>query len=146
MNKPANLKNKKNNVEEPKSANGALLLSQVRQEFSGPLPHPSIFAEYERILPGAAERLLSQTEIQSKHRRDLETIAIKSGSRDSLIGLISAFFLGAGSLLAGTIVILKGYAYPGSFFGLLGMGSLTTAFIYGTRSNRKERQEKFKNS
>ena len=36
--------------------------------YKGPLPPPSMYGEYDRILPGAAERLLKITEDQTNHR------------------------------------------------------------------------------
>jgi hypothetical protein len=35
---------------------------EVSQAWSGPLPPPEILAEYERLLPGAAERILMMAE------------------------------------------------------------------------------------
>lgn len=37
--------------------------------FSGPLPPPQVLAQYESILPGSANRILSMAEKQSEHRR-----------------------------------------------------------------------------
>ena len=39
---------------------------------SGPLPPPEMLAQYEEILPGAAERILSMAERQAEHRQKME--------------------------------------------------------------------------
>lgn len=144
MNKPARTNNSSaTKGKKTSSVESSIAVAELRQEFHGPLPHPSIFEGYERVLPGSAERILANMENQSKHRQNLESLAIKSGSRDSLLGLIFAFTLGVLTTGSGTLIILKGYTYPGSFFGFMGMGSLLTAFIYGTKSNRKEREAKY---
>ncbi|MFQ7172706.1 MAG: DUF2335 domain-containing protein [Thomasclavelia ramosa] len=44
--------------------------------YSGPIPHPSDFEQYERVLPGAADRILTMAENQSAHRQTLEKAAI----------------------------------------------------------------------
>jgi len=36
--------------------------------FSGPLPPPPMFREYEDVLPGAGDRILSMAERQAAHR------------------------------------------------------------------------------
>jgi uncharacterized membrane protein len=41
----------------------------VEEQFSGPIPHPNILESYNRILPGAAERILSMAEEEQKHRQ-----------------------------------------------------------------------------
>lgn len=41
--------------------------------FSGPLPRPDDFAEYERHCPGAAERIIRMAERQQEARIDLQT-------------------------------------------------------------------------
>jgi hypothetical protein len=37
--------------------------------FQGPLPHPQILSQYDQIVPGSAERIISQWESQSRHRQ-----------------------------------------------------------------------------
>ena len=40
--------------------------------FTGPIPSPEYLAQYERILPGTAERILAMAEQQAASRQDLE--------------------------------------------------------------------------
>lgn len=39
-----------------------VVVEAIRSEFSGPMPPPSILSGYEKILPGAADRILSMAE------------------------------------------------------------------------------------
>src|SRR5689334_8353069 len=48
-----------------------LILTQV--SYSGPLPPPDMLEAFERALPGAANRILTLTEVQARHRRSVET-------------------------------------------------------------------------
>lgn len=41
-------------------------------QFSGPLPHPALFAQYNEVLSGAAERIFQMTEKQLDHAIELE--------------------------------------------------------------------------
>lgn len=47
-------------------------LIRVSQYFQGRLPHPEHFKEYEDILPGSAERILTELEQREAHRQKIE--------------------------------------------------------------------------
>lgn len=64
----------------------------IQGEFSGPIPPPSIIEGYERVLPGSADRIITMAEKQSEHRQKMEEKMISAESRDSLLGVIFAFF------------------------------------------------------
>lgn len=118
----------------------------MEEYFSGPLPHPDILRDYEKILPGSADRILKMAEAQSEHRQNLEKTVLATNSRDSLLGIIAAFILGVIGLAGGIYAVLKGAVAAGTFVTTLSLSSLVGTFVYGTRSERKERQEKDKNN
>ncbi len=62
----------RNLTDQQREALAGYLVEEVRteQSFSGPLPLPEHFAEYERILPGAAERILAMPEKEQQIRAD----------------------------------------------------------------------------
>ena len=111
---------------------------------SGPLPHPSILEEYDRVLPGAAERILTMAESQSNHRQALETKYLGTESRNSLLGIICGLLLGLVGLSAAGICIYAGQGLPGAALGGVTLGSLVGTFVYGTSQRRIERENKFK--
>lgn len=43
-----------------------------RQQFSGPLPPPNILAEYDKIVPGAAEEIIRMSSEQRRHTMGIE--------------------------------------------------------------------------
>ncbi len=53
------------------AASPATLMTEFTA-LSGPLPPPEMLAQYEEILPGAAERILSMAERQAEHRQKME--------------------------------------------------------------------------
>jgi uncharacterized membrane protein len=118
----------------------------IKQEYSGPLPPPNALERYNAIIPNGAERIMVMAEEQSKHRRALETKALNTDSRNSLLGVIFAFILGLTTIATGGIVVLKGQPWPGTIIGSAGLVGLVSAFIYGTRERRKERESKAKAS
>ena len=65
----------------------------VRHEsYSGPLPHPQHFNEYEAALPGSADRILSMAEQNLAHRTMVEAKAQNAEIADQRRGM----YLGAG--------------------------------------------------
>jgi uncharacterized membrane protein len=100
---------------------------------------------YDEILPGAANRILVMAEEQAAHRKEMERIVIKSRARDSLLGIISGFLIALTTIISGVYVIVHGYQWSGTILGSVGLVGLVSVFIYGTNSNRKEREAKTNN-
>lgn len=48
----------------------------------GPLPHPDILMKYEQTCSGAADRIITITENQMKHRQNVETKVIDSNIKN----------------------------------------------------------------
>lgn len=53
--------------------NNPQFLSLTAATYAGPLPPPEAFEKYERILPGAADRILKLAENQAAHRQKQQT-------------------------------------------------------------------------
>ena len=73
--------------------------------FSGPLPPPSMFREYDSILPGSAERILAMAEKEQDHRTTWENKALDTIARQGNIGqwfglLIAILCIGGAIYLA----------------------------------------------
>lgn len=108
----------------------------ISEQFSGPMPHPKHLREYEEILPGAAERILSMTEKNLQHNMDADSRALEAEIEDSKRGMQ----YGAG--LFGLLIVL-GFAslfvtdsavVPGIFLSVAAIGGIT-AFIKGRNGN-----------
>ena len=81
---------------------------KVSYEHRGPLPAPQTLREYEQILPGVADRIVSQAERQSAHRMELERTVVTSEGRRSWAGWASATLIGVGVLVAAVVVTVGG--------------------------------------
>jgi uncharacterized membrane protein len=119
---------------------------QYQQSFSGPVPPPEILEKYNRIVPNAAERILSMAEKQGEHRQFLEKVVIKSDSRNSLLGLIFGLIVGLAGMGCGVFCIINGHQIGGGILGGTTIVGLVSAFIYGSRSRKQERITKHQNS
>lgn len=111
--------------------------------YAGPLPHPSMLEKFEQILPGSADRILKQAEIQTKHRIEMEAKVVSADIIKSYLGLCFGFIIGLSGIGGGIYLATLGF----NVFGpILSSGSLVTlvgAFIYGTRARKQERERRF---
>jgi len=106
-----------------------VVMTQVTHR-SGPLPDPQTLAEYDRVVPGAAERILVMAERQQAHRQNLEAADLqaavlfaKRGQWMALCITVLAFVVGSSlafvgqttvaSILFGTVIV----AVVGAFLG-----------------------------
>lgn len=115
---------------------------QSVQTFSGPLPPPSVLKEFDLIVPGAAERIIKMAEGQFVHRTEIEKRVIESDISRSKWGQILGFMIAIFGLLVSLVTILRGQEIAGSIIGGGTLVSLVSVFMYGTRSRKREREEK----
>ncbi len=134
----------KNHIQKPSANTKENNLTMVRQQYFGPLPPPAVLESFEHIYPGSAKIIVDNFVKQAEHRRSLESIVIRAGSRDSLLGVIFAFIMGMTLIIGAVICILNDKEVVGLSLGGLGLTSLVGSFIYGTNQNRKEREAKAK--
>jgi uncharacterized membrane protein len=116
-------------------------LTSVKQTtFQGPLPPPEVLRQYDQLLPGAAERIISMWENQARHRQQLEKDVIASDIKDSKLGLTLGFIVAVVAVTAGMICILMGHTIGGSIVGGSAVPALVGVFVYGSRQRRNERE------
>jgi uncharacterized membrane protein len=121
-----------------------LALQAVGESFSGPLPPPNILAQYDQIVPGAGERIISMAENQASHRQDIEKKVIESDIKHAGRGLHYGLIIGLVSVIGGVICIMYGHEVGGSIVGGTGLTGLVGVFVYGSRQRRKEREARFR--
>ena len=138
-----------------KSANSKPVAKQKQQDvavvatssrslvYSGPLPPANEMAQYEKTCTGAADRIITMAEQQSEHRQKVEYDTVRVANRRSILGGIFAFIIALASIiLCGYYVHLGHLKTACAIFGGT-LVSLVSVFIYGTNSNKKEREEKW---
>ncbi len=114
----------------------------VAEQFHGPIPPPSILNEYEKLLPGSADRILSMAEKETQHRHKMETKAIdaeieglKNEASDTKRGQCFGLFIGVTAIISGAYTSVHGYPWSGTFIGAGGVAGLVSAFIAGRKSD-----------
>ena len=97
--------------------------------FAGPLPPPQWLAEYDRVHPGLAGRLIDQVEVEAAHRRALVEQQWMADSRHTGRGQWMAFGLSAASLgLAGWLAATAG-PWAATPFALTALTPVAAAFL-----------------
>lgn len=110
----------------------------TREEtFSGPLPSPETLNGYERVITGAADRIIKMAENQMQHRHKVEENFLNTHSRNTLLGIVAAFILGAIICIGGIICVLNDKQVSGLIFGGVGLAAVVTAFLKGTNPQIK---------
>lgn len=110
----------------------------TQAQFSGPLPLPALFKQYDEILPGAAERIMSMTEREQAHRHTWETNALDSEINYGRLGLK----LGAIALFLDIlgVVACAYFEQPvaAGALGLVGLTGIVSTFVKGRDFNHSE--------
>ena len=110
----------------------------IASTYSGPLPPAEAFEHYERVCPGAADRIIAMAEQQASHRQELEKRREATISRNSQIGIVSALLLAIFILVGGVICVILGHDWAGGVIVSLDLVSLCAVLVYGTNMRDKE--------
>ena len=122
----------------PAQVAGAVMTvaAKVWQSWQGPLPAPGDLAAYDRIVPGAAERILAtmeehtaMTRAQMEHRHRLEGAAVESGILLAKRGQACAFTLAMFVMGIGGMAIYLGRDVAGLTAMLSALGVLVGVFL-----------------
>lgn len=117
--------------EEEKQKAIQTLVVQYTRKFSGPLPPPEDFEQYNQTLPGAGDRILTVMEKEQRIRSDSQAEMHANDRRR----IYAATFLGVCLLVVAGIAVWKGYAITAAALGLA--GSATAIFRHLTKWMRK---------
>ena len=95
------------------------------------MPPPSILEGYERLLPGAAERILAMAESDTKHQHEIEFAALRAADGEVKRGQIFAFVIGLMALGASMLALAMGSPAVAGIIGGTTVVGLVSVFIVG---------------
>lgn len=104
------------------------------EAWAGPLPPPAVLKSYEDILHGSTERILTNFENESQHRRQLEKQASDSDSLRSMVGLIAGCVVALLLIGVATLCVLNGYAWQAVAILGVELAAAVSVFVKGSRS------------
>lgn len=117
------------------------LVEVIEQRISlrrGPVPSPDDLQEYDRVLPGAADRLISMAERQAEHRQYVERRMVDAGTHNTARGQVLGFILALIVVVLGFVLLMAGKETAGLVALILPLATLAGAFIYGEVRGRSE--------
>ena len=110
--------------------------------FAGPLPPPVVLEHFERILPGAANRILAYAEDQLRHRRLIETRLLQAKTRAMSRGQWLGFTVVLVGMGIGAWLVRNGYGIYGFGSILAPLTATAALFVLSRRRQGRERAEK----
>jgi len=99
--------------------------------FLGPIPHPAILEGYEKIVPGAAERILIMAESSMKHQQQYDNALLEASRKQAARGQILGFLIGLSAIGASMFSAFIGYPVLAGILGGTTVVSLVVAFVVG---------------
>lgn len=121
---------------------GAVVRRTQAFAWTGPLPPPDILKEYDHLVPGAAERILTMAERQSEHRRSIEKVVINSGARNQNLGVVFGFIIALVVLVLAGYALYEGRSQTGTAIVVVTILSLAGVFVTGKYLTAHERAER----
>ncbi|WP_162244568.1 DUF2335 domain-containing protein [Afipia sp. Root123D2] len=100
--------------------------------WSGPLPPPAALDEFNRIVPGGAERIFNQFEAEGAHRRELEQRQSKFLVRDVHIGQFLAGLFAISGLAVAALAIYLDKPWAATVIGGGTIAPIVYAFLRQT--------------
>lgn len=132
--KPLNSNNKRVEIHEKRI--------EKTLSFQGPLPPPDALAAYDKIVEGAAEKIIGMAVSQSEHRQYLEKKVIESDIKNSKLGLVFGLIIGLFGMGAAVYCASIDQPTVGSILGGGTLAMIVSTFVYGSQSRKKERERK----
>lgn len=105
--------------------------------YAGPIPPPGLLKAFDDVVPGSADRIITQFEEQGRHRRKQEDRVIASNISQAARGQILAFIIFMTVALGGGFLIYVGRSIEGSGALFTGVASA----IWALRGARKAKEE-----
>jgi len=112
------------------------------ESFSGPMPSPRMMQAYEKIIPGAAERIMKTYEEQHRHRINLESKAVPEQLRQGRRGQIYALILSLGLILLTGYCVFKEANLVALGTTIIAIVSLVGLFITGKYMTNQDLKRK----
>jgi uncharacterized membrane protein len=121
--------------------NTPTVVHQQETIISGPLPAPDVIAGYEKVLPGAADRIIRMAENEQSNRfKYLNRVTVFQAGL-TLIGQMFAFAVVLISVIEGVALIKAGKPPYGVSVIITSLVALVGSFAYGTHKAKPDQRK-----
>lgn len=110
--------------------------------FEGPLPPPAVLEQFERVLPGAASRILAFAEDQFRHRLSIETMIVSANTRALNRGQWFGFSVVMAGMGLGAWLVRTGHELIGFGSTLAPLAAAAALFVVARQREERERERK----
>jgi len=94
---------------------------------------PVDFAEYNQVLPGAADRILTYSELEADHRRRIENFELTSVWVAHFLGMAVTFLIAVSSIGGGIWLASRGNDASGIATIVTAIAALSGMFFWQNR-------------
>lgn len=125
----------KQSVSKKNKTQGSKVIEQTEtQAYSGPIPLPAIMAQYNEIIPDAAERILVMAEKDATHQHAIEMKAIDCHARENRRGQYFGVVVTALAFITAGFALFLGHPTAAATIGSTTVVGLATAFVVGKKT------------
>lgn len=110
--------------------------------YSGPLPPPSLLRDYDEIVPGSADRIITLAEKQSNHRRELEAARIHADIGMSKTGMWLGFVLALVFIVGAFVLIALGHTLEGFAAAAVPIAAIVGSYLFTRRDKQQQLEER----
>ncbi|MFM8474150.1 MAG: DUF2335 domain-containing protein [Candidatus Kapaibacterium sp.] len=96
------------------------------QQWQGPLPPPAVLQQYDTVIEGLAERLVSTMEREQSHRHAMERTMLETHTSMYKRGQFIAAFIALASIASGLLLGIQGHTTIAIAFITSGIGAMIT--------------------
>lgn len=111
----------------------------AERHFSGPLPRPEDLEKYDKVVPGAAERIIKMAEEEMRHRHENDNRLSKGIMRTTIMSIVFAFI---SVLILSSIVVYslyKGYSTVAASIAVGSIAAVASVFIFFKSSSKSNK-------
>lgn len=106
------------------------------ESFRGPLPPPSLFEQYGKVLENAPERIMHMTELEQEQRHTWDSEAINCRNKEIARGQWLGFALAALAIFGAVFCAYINQAWVATVLGGASLAAILAA--YATDKSNKE--------
>jgi uncharacterized membrane protein len=104
------------------------MLGEGPASAAGPLPSPEVIRDYEQVLSGAADRIMTMMEHQAEHRMDMERALVEGAVRTERLGQVFGLGVVLLAFLVSAWLITHGHSVAGTVLGVTDLVGLVAVF------------------
>ena len=94
-------------------------IAKASLTYEGPLPPPMILAEYERLYPGATQKIFDGFTKNTAHIRDVEAMRVASEIKERKRGQWMAFVLSFSLILLLSVTVILDFSWSTKIFAAI---------------------------